>query len=238
MSQPVREIRGVAVPFGYSSVDTDAIFPVSGEAIADEHGFGAALFARWRSDPGFILNREIFQSATILVADADFGIGSSRETAVWALRGAGFRAILAPSFGDIFRSNCVRNGVLTAVLTETVRERLHGYLEAAPGAELTVDLIACTVTATGGAVTDGAAADAADTSFSEPVRIDGFARRCLVDGIDEFDLLVGYQQRTDQVLNATGGWVPDTRRLAQDHPRQAADDRSSRTGAADDRSSR
>ena len=234
------EIRGVAVPFGYSSVDTDAIFPVSGEAIADEHGFGAALFARWRSDPGFILNREIFQGAPILVADADFGIGSSRETAVWALRGAGFRAILAPSFGDIFRSNCVRNGVLTAVITETVRERLHAYLEAAPGAELTVDLIACTVTATGGAATDGAAdgADAdADGSFSEPVRIDGFARRCLVDGIDEFDLLAGYQQRTDQVLNATGPWIPDTRRLAQDHASQA-DDRSSRTGAADDRSSR
>jgi 3-isopropylmalate/(R)-2-methylmalate dehydratase small subunit len=243
--EPVREIRGVAVPFGYSSVDTDAIFPVSGEAIADEHGFGAALFARWRSDPGFILNREIFQGASILVADADFGIGSSRETAVWALRGAGFRAILAPSFGDIFRSNCVRNGVLTAVITETVRERLHGYLEAAPGAELTVDLIACTVTAAGGAATDGTAADgtaadgtAPDSSFSEPVRIDGFARRCLVDGIDEFDLLAGYRQRTDQVLNATGPWVPDTRRLAQDHPRQAADDRSSRTGAADDRSSR
>jgi 3-isopropylmalate/(R)-2-methylmalate dehydratase small subunit len=229
--EPVREIRGVAVPFGYSSVDTDAIFPVSGEAIADEQGFGAALFARWRSDPGFILNREIFQGAPILVADADFGIGSSRETAVWALRGAGFRAILAPSFGDIFRSNCVRNGVLTAVITGTVRERLHGYLEAAPGAELTVDLIACTVTAAGGAVTNGAVD--ADASFCEPVRIDGFARRCLVDGIDEFDLLTSYQQRTDQVLDATGPWVPDTRHLAQDHPRQAEI-----TGAADDRSSR
>jgi 3-isopropylmalate/(R)-2-methylmalate dehydratase small subunit len=197
--KPIREIRGVAVPFGYASVDTDAIFPVSGEAIADEHGFGAALFARWRGEPGFILNREIFRGAPILVAGADFGIGSSRETAVWALAGAGFRAILAPSLGDIFRSNCVRNGVLTALIAEAARARLHSYLEAAPGAELIVDLIAGTVTAVG--------------SFTEPVRIDGFARRCLVDGIDEFDLLAGYQERTDQLLDAAGAWVPDTRVL-------------------------
>jgi 3-isopropylmalate/(R)-2-methylmalate dehydratase small subunit len=197
------------VPLRYSSVDTDAIFPVSGEAIADESGFGAALFARWRTDPGFILNREIFQGAPILVAGADFGIGSSRETAVWALRGAGFRAILAPSFGDIFRSNCVRNGILTAVIAETLRERLHDYLERTPGAELIVDVVARTVAA-------------ADGSLAGPVGIDGFARHCLVAGIDEFGLLAGYQRRIDQVLDATGPWVPDTRRLAQDSPREAA----------------
>ena len=82
-------IKGVAVPFGYSSVDTDAMFPVSGEPAAAEHGWGAALFHRWRADPRFILNDPVYRDAAILVADADFGIGSSRETAVWALAGAG-----------------------------------------------------------------------------------------------------------------------------------------------------
>jgi 3-isopropylmalate/(R)-2-methylmalate dehydratase small subunit len=198
MSGGVSVIRGVAVPFGYSSVDTDAMFPVSGEAAAAEHGFGAALFFRWRADPDFILNAEAYAGAPILVADADFGIGSSRETAVWALKGAGFRAVLAPSFGDIFRSNCVRNGVLTAVIDPAARERLHAYLLGHPGAELVVDVVAGTVS--GG-------------SLTEELRIDGFARHCLVAGVDEFGLLAGHQERIDEVLAGAGPWAPDTRRV-------------------------
>jgi 3-isopropylmalate/(R)-2-methylmalate dehydratase small subunit len=194
----VSKIRGVAVPFGYSSVDTDAMFPVSGEAIAAEHGFGAALFSRWRSDPGFILNEPVYADARILVADADFGIGSSRETAVWALKGAGFLAVLAPSFGDIFRANCVRNGVLAAVINPAARERVHGYLLARPGAELAVDVVAGTVSG---------------DAFTEELRIDGFARHCLVAGIDEFGLLAGYQPRIDRVLAAAGPLAPDTRQV-------------------------
>lgn len=200
MTRPasVTEIRGVAVPFDYSSVDTDAIFPVSGEKAAAERGFGAALFARWRQDPSFILNRAVYADANILVAGADFGIGSSRETAVWALSGAGFRAVLAPGFGDIFRSNCVRNGVLTAVLDQPGRDRLQDHLATNPGAELVVDVAGSTVRSI-------------DGSASEPIRIDGFARRCLVEGLDEFALLRGLQPRIDQVLAGTGDWVPDTR---------------------------
>jgi 3-isopropylmalate/(R)-2-methylmalate dehydratase small subunit len=186
-------IEGVAVPFGYESVDTDAMFPVSGEQTADEHGWGAALFHRWRADPEFILNDPIYADATILVAGEDFGIGSSRETAVWALKGAGFRAVLAPSFGDIFRSNCVRNGVLTATLALAARERIHDYLVANPGAELTIDVAAGTVNPT-----------------SEQVRIDGFAQRVLLNGIDEFSLLLGLAKKTDAAL----GPAPDTRGVA------------------------
>jgi 3-isopropylmalate/(R)-2-methylmalate dehydratase small subunit len=186
-------IKGVAVPFGYSSVDTDALAPVSGEPIAAERGWGAALFHRWRADPEFILNDPVYRGAPILVADADFGIGSSRETAVWALAGAGFRAVLAPSFGDIFRSNCVRNGVLTAVIAPEARRRIHEYLRANPGAELSIDL---------------------GTSVVEPPReslqIDGFARRVLVDRVDEFELLLQLADRTDTVL----GPAPDTRSVA------------------------
>jgi 3-isopropylmalate/(R)-2-methylmalate dehydratase small subunit len=193
----ISQIRGVAVPFGYSGVDTDAMFPVSGEPVADEHGFGAALFWRWRADPDFILNDPVYAGARILVADADFGIGSSRETAVWALAGAGFRAVLAPSFGDIFRANCVRNGVLAAVVDPAARERLHAYLAARPGAELTVDIVAGTVAP-------------ADGSFAEPLGIDGFARHCLISGIDEFGLLAGYQQAIDEVLATAVPVPPDT----------------------------
>lgn len=195
---PVTEIRGVAVPYDYSSVDTDAIFPVSGEKVAAERGFGAALFARLRQDPEFILNQAVYATASILVAGADFGIGSSRETAVWALRGAGFRAVLAPSFGDIFRSNCVRNGVLTAVLDHPGRERLQGYLVANHGVELVVNVPDSTVRSDDGSVT-------------EPIRVDEFARRCLVEGLDEFALLRDLQPRIDQMLAGSGDWVPDTR---------------------------
>jgi 3-isopropylmalate/(R)-2-methylmalate dehydratase small subunit len=190
----ISQIRGVAVPFGYSGVDTDAMFPVSGEQVAEERGFGAALFWRWRADPDFILNDPVYTGARILVADADFGIGSSRETAVWALAGAGFRAVLAPSFGDIFRANCVRNGVLAAVVDPAARERLHAYLAARPGAELTVDIVAGTVAP-------------ADGTFAERLGIDGFARHCLISGVDEFGLLAGCQQAIDEVL-ATAGPVP------------------------------
>ena len=186
-------------------VDTDAIFPVSGETLAEQHGFGAALFARWRTEPDFILNHEVYSQARILVAGSDFGIGSSRETAVWALRGAGFRAIVAPSFGDIFRSNCVRNGLLAAVVDHPTRARLQEYLLGHPGAELEIDVLESTI------------ADP-DGGLVAPIRIDGFARRCLVEGVDEFALLSAYQEKVDLVLRATGTWSTDTRRFADDNP--------------------
>jgi 3-isopropylmalate/(R)-2-methylmalate dehydratase small subunit len=201
----ISQIRGVAVPFGYSGVDTDAMFPVSGEQVAEEHGFGAALFYRWRADQDFILNDPVYAGAPILVADADFGIGSSRETAVWALAGAGFRAVLAPSFGDIFRANCVRNGVLAAVIDPAARERLHTYLADHPGAELIADIVAGTVAP-------------ADGSFTELLGIDGFARHCLVSGVDEFGLLASYQQAIDEVLAAAGPVPPSTQSVTAGSP--------------------
>jgi 3-isopropylmalate/(R)-2-methylmalate dehydratase small subunit len=201
----ISQIRGVAVPFGYSGVDTDAMFPVSGEPVAAEHGFGAALFWRWRADPDFILNDPVYAGAPILVADADFGIGSSRETAVWALAGAGFRAVLAPSFGDIFRANCVRNGVLAAVIDPAARERLHAYLAARPGAELIADIVAGTIAP-------------ADGTFAERLGIDGFARNCLISGVDEFGLLASYQQAIDEVLATAGPASPATQSVTAGSP--------------------
>jgi 3-isopropylmalate/(R)-2-methylmalate dehydratase small subunit len=135
--------------------------------------------------------------APILVAGPEFGIGSSRETAVWALRGAGVRAVLAPSFGEIFRSNCVRNGVLSAIVSSADRELLQTHLVANPGLELLIDLGA------GVALTD-------DGAISVEIGIDGFARRCLIEGLDEFGLLADAQPGIEEVLSRTSSWVPNT----------------------------
>ena len=191
------EITGVAVPFDYAKVDTDAMFPVSSEAAAEEHGWGAALFGRWREAPDFILNHAPYAGAPILLAGPEFGIGSSRETAVWALRGAGVRAVLAPSFGEIFRSNCVRNGVLTAIVQRADRDRLQAHLAANRGLEVAIDLRAETARTLDGAIAIG-------------IVLDGFARRCLVEGLDEFAVLAQAQQRTEAVLARTAEWAPHT----------------------------
>jgi 3-isopropylmalate/(R)-2-methylmalate dehydratase small subunit len=186
--EPVTSIDGVAVPFGYSNVDTDALFPVSADELARREGFGRALFARWRADPAFILNRPAYAAASILVAGPDFGIGSSRETAVWALTGAGYRAVIAPSFGDIFRSNCTRNRLLAATLDAESCHALQAALVARVGARLHIDLERRTAT-----LPDGPA---------YPLGIADFARECLIRGIDEFGLLAARQEQIDRVLAA------------------------------------
>jgi 3-isopropylmalate/(R)-2-methylmalate dehydratase small subunit len=183
--EPVSTIIGTAVPFDYSSVDTDAIFPVSADALARREGFGRALFARWRTDPDFILNRPVYADATVLVAGPDFGVGSSRETAVWALTGAGFRAVIAPSFGDIFRANCPRNRLLAATIDAADGEKLRSLLRDKPGTTVHVDVEAGLVTA---------------AAATYPLGIPGFARELLVRGIDEMDLLRERQQDIDELL--------------------------------------
>jgi 3-isopropylmalate/(R)-2-methylmalate dehydratase small subunit len=193
----VDSIAGVAVPFDYAKVDTDAMFPVSSEAAAEEHGWGAALFGRWRQSPEFILNHAPYAGAPILLAGPEFGIGSSRETAVWALRGAGIAAVLAPSFGEIFRANCVRNGVLTALVSASDRERLQSHLIANRGLEMLIDLRA-------------EVARTADDALSVEIGIDGFARRCLVEGLDELELLAQARPSVEQVLSRTRAWAPNT----------------------------
>lgn len=198
----VSAIAGIAVPFDYASVDTDAMFPVSSEDDADKYGYGAALFGRWRTDPEFILNRPIYQGAAILVAGPQFGIGSSRETAVWALKGAGFRAVLAPTFGEIFRTNCIRNGVLTAILDQSDVDEIQAWLVANPGAGLSIDLVTSSVSSGPGGPT-------------AKITINQFARKCLIEGLDEFSLLGLYRDRIEQVLAQREAWAPNTTRVVE-----------------------
>lgn len=203
--EPAAVVEGIAVPFDYANVDTDAIFPVSADALARREGFGRALFARWReADPGFVLSRPEYAAASILVAGPDFGVGSSRESAVWALTGAGFRAIVAPSFGDIFRSNAARNRLLAATLDAGCCATLREALAAHPGTRLSIDAAAGTLRTPAGR--------------EIAVGIGGFARACLVDGVDEYDLLARHRAGIDAVLARRQHLLRPTASAAEPEP--------------------
>ncbi|MCM2578745.1 3-isopropylmalate dehydratase small subunit [Streptomyces meridianus] len=140
---------GRAVPLRRSNVDTDQIIPAHWLKKVTRDGFEDGLFEAWRKDPEFVLNRPERQGSTVLVAGPDFGTGSSREHAVWALQNYGFKAVISPRFADIFRGNSLKNGLLTVLLPQETVERLWQITEADPAAEITVDLVAREVRAEG-----------------------------------------------------------------------------------------
>src|SRR5690606_23920818 len=137
---------GIAAPLKRSNVDTDQIIPAVFLKRVTKTGFDDALFHAWRQDPEFVLNQQAFQGASVLVAGPDFGTGSSREHAVWALRDFGFRVVLSPRFADIFRGNAGKQGLLAATITEADLERIRAEIDASPGTSITVDLEARSAT--------------------------------------------------------------------------------------------
>jgi 3-isopropylmalate/(R)-2-methylmalate dehydratase small subunit len=166
--------RGTVAPLRRTNVDTDQIIPAVWLKRVSRAGFGEGLFAAWREDPGFVLNQPKYAGATILVAGTDFGTGSSREHAVWALTDYGFRVVIAPRFGDIFRSNATKAGLLPVVLPAADVEALHDLAEADPTAPVTVDLDARVVRYGD----DGEA----------PFEIDDYTRWRLMEGLDDIGL--------------------------------------------------
>lgn len=162
---------GVGVPLRMSSVDTDQIIPSRYLKGVGRAGFTEGLFAAWRESPDFVLNQPYYANATVLVAGMDFGIGSSREAAVWALQGNGFRVVIASRFGDIFRTNAAKSGLLAVQLDEPVVERLWDYLDAHRGASVTVDLDRCVVLA--------------GDDFQVHFTVDSYVRWQLLNGLDE-----------------------------------------------------
>ena len=163
--EPFTRMKGLVAPLDRANVDTDAIIPKQFLKSIERTGFGPNLFDEWRyldegapgkdnsarpENPDFVLNRERYRGATVLLARENFGCGSSREHAPWALADYGFRVIIAPSFADIFANNCTKNGILTITLDAATVDRLFAEVEAAPGYELDVDLAAQTVTTPGG----------------------------------------------------------------------------------------
>ncbi|MET3567125.1 3-isopropylmalate/(R)-2-methylmalate dehydratase small subunit [Leifsonia sp. 98AMF] len=188
-------VTGTAVPFRRSDVDTDQIIPAVFLKRVTKTGFEDALFYAWRQDPDFILNRPEYQGATVLVAGPDFGTGSSREHAVWALRDFGFRVVLSPRFADIFRGNAGKQGLLTGIITEEDAERLWEAIEAQPGIAATVDLVA--KTATVGEV---------QVSFD----IDDYTRWRLLEGLDDIALTLRDEARISEYESGRASWRPTT----------------------------
>ena len=136
----VRIVQGTAVPLDRSDVDTDQIIPSDWLKQVERTGFEKGLFSEWRDDPAFVMNQEQYAGATILVAGANFGTGSSREHAVWAIQQAGFKAVISPRFGDIFRNNSTKNGLVPVVVDAAIGEQLLRAIEADPTLELTIDV--------------------------------------------------------------------------------------------------
>ena len=141
----VRIVSGTGVPLKRSDVDTDQIIPADWLKRVERTGFEKGLFSTWRDDRDFVLNQEQYQGASILVAGPAFGVGSSREHAVWAIQQGGFDAVVAPSFSDIFRNNCAKNGLVPVVVPEATVESIWAAIEADPTIEITIDVERLTI---------------------------------------------------------------------------------------------
>jgi 3-isopropylmalate/(R)-2-methylmalate dehydratase small subunit len=184
------------VPLRRSNVDTDQIIPVRFLTLSQRTGHADSLFADWREDPEFVLNREFYAGATILLAGNDFGTGSSREYAVWALLDYGFRAVIAPRFGDIFRGNALLNGLLPVVVPAAVVSRLWSMAEADPSVPVTVDLERLEVRC---------------GELVQPFEVDERARERLLSGTDPIgatlahvEVISSYESRRRPALPTTG----------------------------------
>jgi 3-isopropylmalate/(R)-2-methylmalate dehydratase small subunit len=183
--QPFRKHKGKVAPLYRANVDTDQIIPKQFLKKIEKTGFGEFLFNDWRrsaqgvADPSFVLNQPKYYGASILVAAKNFGCGSSREHAVWALADFGFRVVVAPSFADIFANNCVKNGVLTVVLKENEVEEIARRAAEVPDYQLTVDLEGLTVRD--------------DQGLATSFQIDEFTRHCLLEGLDDIGLTLQHQ---------------------------------------------
>ncbi|MFJ4160307.1 3-isopropylmalate dehydratase small subunit [Microbacterium testaceum] len=186
---------GIAAPLKRSAVDTDQIIPAVFLKRVTKTGFDDALFSNWRQDPGFVLNQDAYRSASVLVAGPDFGTGSSREHAVWALRDYGFRVVLSPKFADIFRGNSGKQGLVTGVITEDEVEQIWAVLEANPGIEMTVDLTAKTATV-------------GDLQVS--FEIDDYTRWRLLEGLDDIGLTLRDEDKITQFEARREAWRPQT----------------------------
>ena len=186
---------GTAVPLRRSNVDTDQIIPAVYLKRVTKTGFEDGLFAAWRGDPAFVLNQPQYAGASILIPGPDFGTGSSREHAVWALQNYGFKVVLGSRFGDIFRSNSGKAGLLVGVVEQKIIEELWDHVEAHPAAPITVDLVERQVTAEG---------------FHTTFEIDDYTRWRLMEGLDDIGLTLRHVGQIDEFEARRPGFKPAT----------------------------
>jgi 3-isopropylmalate/(R)-2-methylmalate dehydratase small subunit len=195
----VTRVVGRALPLDRRDVDTDQIIPSDWLKRVERTGYGAGLFAAWRADPGFVLNDPRFARATVLVAGANFGCGSSREHAAWALEDWGFRAIVAPSFADIFRGNCLSVGLVAAELPEPDVTRIRAAVHRDPTIEVTVDV-------------DRRVVLVAALDYESAFVLDDASRARLLAGQDQIDLSLAHADAITAYESRRAEWLPRLRR--------------------------
>ncbi len=194
----VQLVSGRAVPLDRSDVDTDQIIPSDWLKRVERTGFGAGLFGEWRDDRDFVLNREEYAGATILVAGPNFGTGSSREHAVWALQDYGFEAVISPKFGDIFRNNCTKAGLVPVQVDALTGRLLLDAVVAEPTMLLTIDIERGWLEALSAGI---------ETSFP----LDEFTRARLLNGWDDIGLTLRYEDEIERYEAGRASWLPTTR---------------------------
>ena len=196
--EPIIKHTGIGVPLRSSNVDTDQIIPAVYLKRVTKTGFDDALFANWRKDPEFILNQEPYKHGSVLVAGPDFGTGSSREHAVWALRDYGFKVVISARFADIFRGNSGKQGLVTAQVAQDDIELIWKALEHEPGTEITVDLESKTLTV---------------GALVVPFEIDDYVRWRLMEGLDDIGLTLQNLEAIEAYEAKRPSWMPRTQEL-------------------------
>jgi 3-isopropylmalate/(R)-2-methylmalate dehydratase small subunit len=195
--EAVREIIGRAVPLDRANVDTDQIIPSDWLKRVERTGFGEGLFAEWRESSDFVLNQDQYDGAQVLVAGPNFGCGSSREHAPWALEDYGFRAVIAPSFADIFRNNCLKIGLLPVALAADVVTRIMRTVEDDPSVEIVIDVVDRRV-----------ALPAID--LDEPFELEDFHHSRLLEGLDDIGLTMRQDAEISDYESRRPTWLPSS----------------------------
>ncbi len=193
--QAVRMVTGTAVPLDRSDVDTDQIIPSDWLKRVERTGFEKGLFSEWRDDPAFVMNDERFAGATIMVAGPNFGVGSSREHAVWAIQQSGFQAVISPRFGDIFRNNSTKNGLVPVVVAPELARRLLDEIEANPDLELTIDV-------------ERRLLEVPALGIAEPFPLDGATQERFLQGLDDIGLSLRHEPSIDAFESQRPDWMP------------------------------
>ena len=187
-------ITGRGVPLKRSDVDTDQIIPAEWLKRVERTGFEKGLFSTWRDDRNFVLNDERYVGANILIAGPSFGVGSSREHAVWALQQGGFDAVIAPSFSDIFRNNCTKNGLVPVVLSEPTVNRLWGVVEGDSNAEITIDLAKRTV-------------EIPSAGLTEAFQMDAQTQERFMKGLDDIGITLAKADEITRFESTRPAWL-------------------------------
>ncbi|CAN5790541.1 3-isopropylmalate dehydratase small subunit [soil metagenome] len=193
--QKISRITGVAIPLDRSDVDTDQIIPAVWLKRVERTGFGEGLFSSWRQDPDFVLNKPEFQNGSILIAGPNFGVGSSREHAVWALMDRGIKAVVSPQFGDIFRNNSTKSGLLPVVVDSEVGDLLLRAAAEEPGLEITIDVASRTLSVP-------------ELGIEVMFPLDAFTQYRLLEGLDDIGLTLHNEDAITQFESTRPAWMP------------------------------